>query len=163
MSEQDSTATEESKPQVGAEQPDAKTFDADYVEKLRREAAKYRTEAKANADAAKRVAELEEASKTEAQKLAERAEKAERELASIQAASLRSEIALEKGLSASQARRLIGATREELEADADQLLADLGDAAKPRSPRPDPNQGRSPAGGPKTTTDSFAEFFRTTL
>src|SRR5699024_8202285 len=30
------------------------TFDADYVKKLRQEAAKYRTEAKANADAAKK-------------------------------------------------------------------------------------------------------------
>jgi hypothetical protein len=32
-----------------------------------------------------------------------------------------------------------------------------------RSPRPDANQGRSGAGGPKSTADSFAEFFRNNL
>lgn len=55
------------------------SFDAEYVAKLRKEAADYRTKAKANADAAKRLAELEEANKTEAQKIAERAETAEKE------------------------------------------------------------------------------------
>lgn len=119
--------------------------------------------AKDNKAAADRLAEIEESSKSEAQRLAERAEKAERELTTFQTASLRSEVALEKGLTAAQSRRLIGDTREELEADADQLLADLGDANKPRSPRPDPNQGRSNGAGPKSTADSFADFFRTQL
>ena len=46
-------------PQEGAEQPaETKTFDADYVKKLRDEAAKYRTEAKANAKAAEKLAEI---------------------------------------------------------------------------------------------------------
>ena len=39
----------------------------------------------------------------------------------------------------------------------------LKDDGKPRSPRPDANQGRSGAGGPKSTADSFAEFFRNNL
>lgn len=50
----------------GGEQ--AKTFDAEYVDKLRKEAAKYRTEAKANAEAAKRLAAIEDAQKTEAER-----------------------------------------------------------------------------------------------
>jgi hypothetical protein len=38
----------------------------------------------------------------------------------------RVEIAVEKGLSPSQAKRLVGKNREELEADADELVKDLG-------------------------------------
>lgn len=34
---------------------------------------------------------------------------------------------------------------------------------KPRAPKPDANQGRSGAGGPKSTSDSFADFFRNNL
>ncbi len=37
------------------------------------------------------------------------------------------------------------------------------DDGKPRAPRPDANQGRSGSGGPKSTADSFAEFFRNNL
>jgi hypothetical protein len=37
------------------------------------------------------------------------------------------------------------------------------DDGKPRAPKPDANQGRSGAGGPKSTADSFAEFFRNNL
>lgn len=37
------------------------------------------------------------------------------------------------------------------------------DDGKPRAPKPDPNQGRSGAAGPKSTADSFAEFFRNNL
>jgi hypothetical protein len=37
------------------------------------------------------------------------------------------------------------------------------DDGKPRAPRPDANQGRSGAGGPKSTADSFADFFRNNL
>lgn len=49
---------------------------------------------------------------------------AERDLANSRAD--RVEIAAEKGLTPSQAKRLIGSNREELEADADQLVTDLG-------------------------------------
>lgn len=69
MSEQTTTETEATEPQEGDE---AKTFDADYVKKLRDEAAKYRTEAKAGAAAAKRLAEIEEAQKTETERLADK-------------------------------------------------------------------------------------------
>jgi hypothetical protein len=37
------------------------------------------------------------------------------------------------------------------------------DDGKPRTPRPDANQGRSGAAGPKSTADSFADFFRNNL
>ncbi len=42
------------------------------------------------------------------------------------ALALKYEIALEKGLTKSQARRLVGDSREEIEADAEELVKDLG-------------------------------------
>lgn len=44
--------------------------------------------------------------------------------------ALKWEIALEKGLTKTQAKRLVGATREELEADADELIAEFGHRGK---------------------------------
>jgi hypothetical protein len=104
--------------------------------------------AKDNADAARRLAEIEEASKTEAQKAADRLATAEKSAADATAALARLEVALDKGLTPSQAKRLVGTTREELEADADELLKDIGDAARPRAPKPDPTQGRAPSTTP---------------
>jgi len=71
---------------------------------------------------AARLKEFEDRDKTETQKLAERAEAAERRAVELETRSLRLEVATEKGLTAAQAKRLVGATREELEADADELL-----------------------------------------
>lgn len=69
--------------------------------------------------------ELAEASKSELQKAIERAEKAEAERDQLEAVSLRQAVAVEKGLDLKLAARLQGSTREELEADADELLAAL--------------------------------------
>lgn len=54
----------------------------------------------------------------------------------------RLEVAAEKGLTPAQAKRLIGSTREELEADADDIIATFPAApTKPTVPVPDPSQG----------------------
>lgn len=54
----------------------------------------------------------------------------------------RLEVAAEKGLTPQQAARLAGATRDELAADADALIALFPAApATPRTPAPDPSQG----------------------
>jgi len=81
----------------------------------------------------------EEADKTEAEKRAA----AEQRAVDAELRALRLEVASEKGLTAAQARRLQGATRDELLADADDLLANFGAAApsKPTTPAPDPSQG----------------------
>lgn len=81
---------------------------------------------------------VEEANKTELQKLAERAETAEKALTPAQAQIARLEVALEKGLTATQAKRLVGSTKEEFAADADELLNDLA-SSKP-SHKPDPKR-----------------------
>lgn len=58
-----------------------------------------------------------------------------------EARALRAEVALDKGLTVSQAKRLVGTTKEELEADADELLKDIGAQQHNHSPR----EGESPS------------------
>lgn len=62
------------------------------------------------------------------------------------AQALKFEIALEKGLTKAQARRLVGETREELEADADELLADLGVRQQQSGKEDPPDEGGEPDG-----------------
>ena len=104
------------------------------------EARKWEERAKENKTAATKLAEIEEAQKTEQQKLEERAAKAEKLAADNAADAIRARVALEKKLTPSQEKRLVGTTREELLADADVLLADLGAIPKP-VPVPDPSIG----------------------
>lgn len=112
-------------PKPAGEEQQPEKYDREYVERLRRETAKFRSEAKANAEAAKRLAELEDAQKTDAEKLTGRVEAAERERDEVRSQLLRLQVAVEKGLTQGQAKRLVGSTREELEADADELLAEF--------------------------------------
>lgn len=95
---------------------------------LEKELAKYR---KAEQDRA-------EADKTEAEKRAA----AEQRAADAEMRATRLEVAHAKGLTPAQAKRLVGATKEELEADADEILRDFPTTpAKPAAPKPDPTQG----------------------
>lgn len=67
--------------------------------------------------------ELDQASKTEQERLTEKLAAAEARAAEIEGRALRLEVASENGLTPAQAKRLVGSTREELEADAKELLA----------------------------------------
>lgn len=153
------------KQEPAAQAPDAagegkqEVFDAAYVKKLRDEAAKHRTEAAANKAAAEELAALkaaqqsaDEVAKTEAQKTADRLAALESELATERAEKLRAQVAAAKGLTPAMARRLAGATREELEADAEELLADIGTKYAPKSATPEQTgagaTGEPPAAGP---------------
>lgn len=73
-----------------------------------------------------KVKEFEDRDKTEAERTSEKLQTLEKDLTTAQADAVRFEIALDKGLTKSQAKRLVGSTREELEADAEELVADLG-------------------------------------
>jgi hypothetical protein len=80
--------------------------------------------------------------KTELELLNERFAQHETQLTEERAARYRAEVAAEKGLTAAQAARLAGMTREELAADADALKALFPTApAAPGTPAPDPSQG----------------------
>lgn len=87
------------------------------------------------------LAKIKDANKSETEKLSERASKAEQDATSAQSELLRLRVAMRKGLTEAQARRLVGSSEEELEADADELLASFGGK---QDPRPTP-----PAGKPK--------------
>jgi len=69
---------------------------------------------------------------------------------------LRLQVALDKGLTGSQAKRLVGSTKEELEADADELLSTWGpaktddepdDSLLDKAPRRRPRSLGDPEGG----------------
>lgn len=80
-----------------------------------------------------KLKEYEDRDKTDLQRLQEERDalKSERDMLNLN--TLRREVADEKGLTPAQARRLVGSTREELEADADDILSAFpAAAAKPK-------------------------------
>jgi membrane protein involved in colicin uptake len=125
--------------------------------------------AKANREAAesrKKLKEIEDRDKSDSEKLSERLAAAERRAEEAEAKAMRVEVAAAKGLTPAQAKRLTGTTREELEADADDLLAsfnpkgsDTTDGGQDRNEggRPDvtgrPSEALRGGGDPSTTPD----------
>ena len=112
--------------ETGTEAQEEQTTDATAeVEKWKALARKNEARAKENADKAKRLDDLEEAQKSETEKPVARAEAAEAKLAERDKADaaqkLAKEVAEAKGLA--DPAVLAGATREELEAHADRILA----------------------------------------
>lgn len=69
------------------------------------------------------VAEFEDAQKSEQERLTDRNEQLTQKLTSVEKEAARLRVALRKGLTETQAKRLVGDTEEELEEDADELLA----------------------------------------
>lgn len=107
-------------------------------------ARKHEAEAKKNKSAADRVAALEDADKTEVQKAKDSAAAAEARAKAAEHRADRLEIAAAKGLSPSLAARLVGETREELEADADELIKVV---------KPSDSTGPAAGGGTNGTGD----------
>lgn len=97
-----------------------------------------------------RLAEIEDADKTETQRLTDRLNEAEARAAKAEGDALRLTVAQAKGLTPAQAKRLVGTTREELEGDADEILEAFptGGATPPpdKAPRPDLKGGSDPTG-----------------
>lgn len=132
----------ENEPVDEAEPVDGKSFTAEYVKSIRDQAAKYRNEAKANKGAAEKLAALEEEQKSEIQKATARAEAAETALASARLDSDRLSVALAKGLDPELAPLLSGATKADIEAQAELLASRLK-----VQPRPAPSALKSGASG----------------
>jgi hypothetical protein len=107
--------------------PPATQADLDRIisERLGRERAKFADYDDVKAKAAE-FDKIAEGQKTEAQKAAERADKAEREAAEHKGALLRLRVATSKGLPPDLSDRLRGDSEDELNADADRLLALVG-------------------------------------
>jgi hypothetical protein len=150
----DTTTTEtETVPVPEVETSTEPTDPTDEVAKWKALARQNEARAKANADAAKRLEEIENANKSELERERDRAAQAEAELTQMRIEAERNAVALAKGLTPTQAKRLMGATREELEADADELLADLK-ASRPSAAASADGQGRQgePVGSAKQIT-----------
>lgn len=130
------TPTDPVEPETDPQEPtDAGTVDweAKYKE-MQKHSREWEKRAKAAEPAAKKLADIEEASKSELEKAQAALAQVQKDAAEKEAAALRAQVALEKGLTPSQAKRLVGSSREELETDADELLADLKASKSPAAP-----------------------------
>jgi hypothetical protein len=128
------------------------------VEKWKSLSRKNEQAAKSNAAAAKKLEEYETAAKTETERLNARAEAAEKLAGEHESAALRLSVAFEKGLTPAQAKRLVGTTREELEADADEVLRDF--PTTPPRPRGDVDQGQRGKPVTQSPRDAFAALIQ---
>lgn len=122
------------------------------------EAKKWETRSKENAKAAKRLAELEDADKTELQRAVDRAEAAEKRAAEFETAqqitAWKTEISATTGV---PAQALRGTTKDELQAHADELKPLLGN----RGPII-PTAGQTPTTPPKDERDTVRRLFGST-
>lgn len=158
MSTTDTTNTDDGTSTETAEKSDLDKALAE-AEKWKALSRKNEDQAKANAEKAKKLDELEEANKTEQEKLLARAEAAEKKLAERDAkdaaAATAAEVAQAKGLDASAAAALRGATREELEEHADELIAIL--PKKPAAPSADGQGEGDQIGDGEMSADDIVE------
>lgn len=106
---------------------------------------------------------IRESQKSESEKVAERLAAAEKAATEAEAKVLRRDIAIEHKLSADDAALLDTITDEEAMRALAARLATAADAtAGARTPRPDPNQGKTGT-APASTGDQFAAFFTSQL
>lgn len=150
MSEDTTAQIDPSAGPAAAQAQDPKPDEIDWKAKAR----DWEKRAKANATAAQRLAEIEEASKSEADKVTERLAKAEKAVQEAEARALRREIALDHKLSKDDAALLDAITDE----DAMRLLAGrLGQQVEDRKKNGNhvPREGSNPAAS-SSTDASFA-------
>ena len=119
---------------------------------------KWEQRAKENADAARRLKEIEDRDLSELQKAQRDREELSAQLAAVQAEAVRNRVALTKGLPPEVASILAGSNEEELTAHADALLAWRGNVAPP-TPRPDPGQGPRPSTPQADEDQLYSAFF----
>lgn len=119
----DATTAATTAPEGEQEQPKEIDWKAE-ARKHEARAKENAAKAKANEAAAQRLAEIEAADKTDAEKAAERIAAAEKRATDAEAAAIRAQVALDKNVPASL---LSGVTQDELEASADALIAFRGE------------------------------------
>lgn len=132
-----------------APDPDAGAKKAlDEERKARRDAER------AASDLRAKLKEFEDRDKTDGEKLTGRIAEAEKRAEAAEARAMRMEVASAKGLTAAQAKRLVGSTVDELEADADEIIETFGpskpEGSEPRTPPTRPTE-RLRGGGDPTT------------
>ncbi len=163
MSEQQTEAPETAATATTTE-PEQQTKPAETVDFWKQKAREQEKRAKENAAAAQKLAEIEDAQRTDAERSASRIADLEAELGEARRDSLRFKVASKHGISDEDAEMfLTGSDEETLIRQAERLAAWNAEAAAPRAPKPDANQGRSQGNAPKSPADSFADFFRNNL
>lgn len=93
-------------------------------------------------DLESRLKTIEDKDKSETERLTEENARLTKELGTATVSGTRLRVALDKGLTATQAKRLVGDTEDELTADADEILESWG--AKPPEDRTPPPPGGRP-------------------
>ncbi|ORL15403.1 hypothetical protein [Prescottella equi] len=148
-------------PQEGDNQHDTNSLPEWAREKLTKannEAAKYRTQAKTNADAANRLAEIEDANKTESQRLSDALATAERDRDAARTEALKLRIATKYGISDEDADLfLTGSDEETLAKQAERLASRESDRKKQGNHVP--REGTNPTATPNEELAFVREFF----
>lgn len=141
------------------DQPATDPKPTDTVEFWKAQARENEKRAKANADAATRLAEIEESQKTEAQRLTDAKTAAEAETATARTEALRWRIAAKHGISDEDADTFLTGTDEEsLTKQAERLTA-LAKTGEPTpGPRPDLSQGSHTGTPSASPAQDFANF-----
>lgn len=138
-------------------QPDPKAADEQLGDPGKKALQSEREARKQAEDALKALRqEIEDSKKTAEQKAADDIAAAKAEAGQSSAKALRYEVAAEKGLDLKLAARLTGSTKEELEADADALMALIPKAQQAETPTGPTVPGQQPGGpqAPATITQS---------
>lgn len=137
------------------EQPQGETHDTTDWKAEARKWEKRAKDANGYKEAADKWLEYEASQKPIQERLAEELAAKTAEAESARTALLRFEVAADKGIPPEAVQLLNGSTREELETAADSLLALIANQSKPKTPKPDPSQGK-PATSGSSPADAFA-------
>ena len=153
MSEQQTAEATATEPEATTEQT-AETKPTETVEFWKAKAREQEKRAKANADAASKFAELEEAKKSEIEKAADRAAAAEKAAADAKAEALRWKVAAKHGISDEDADLFLTGTDEDTLTKQAQRLAERSDTRKKRS-NVVPKEGTTPSDPPDDEMRAF--------
>jgi hypothetical protein len=154
MSEQQTAEATATEPEA-TKQTEAETKPTETVEFWKAKAREQEKRAKDNATAAQRLAEIEEAQKSEADKATERLTKAEQRAVEAEAKALRREVALEHKLSKDDADLLDALSDEDAMRRFAERLATAGDDTRKKN-NVSPREGNTST----TTTDPRRSWLR---
>lgn len=167
MSEDTITMAEDAPEATATEPAPGEPFDPERAKadlaKRNRENQSLRARIKELEPLAQRFQELDDAAKSEQQRTSEALTAAQERAVRAEGELLRMQVATEKGLTAAQAKRLVGNTREELAADADDFLASMPappQASTSRTPVEALRPGALPQTADLTVDERIAELMK---
>lgn len=141
MSDELTTETIEPTIETPEAEPQGNATEVDWKAQARKWEARAK-DAQADRELAAKWREYENNQKSEHEKLADELARVKAEASEASSKLLRYEVASQKGIPSDALTLLNGSSREELETAADTLLSLIADQSKPKTPRPDDNQGK---------------------